>query len=393
MPSEKILIVEDELIVANDLLHRLKKLDYQVVGTVETGNEAIVSAERDRPDLILMDIYLKGGMDGIETSRIIQERFQIPVIYLTAYSDDSTLLRAQLTEPYGYILKPFEEREIHAHIEMALYRKKTEKEKKKIQDDLQLNMAELEKLNLSLDNRVREEVQKNREKDRILVLQSRQAVIGEMVSDISHRWRQPINALGIIIQNLETAYQVGKLDEKYLHENVEMTKGLIQNMSRSIDEFRSFFRPSGVQEECFLAGLVEKASGFMNAFFSDHNISVEMDLDKSVKKTVYAGEYSQAVLIILANIRETFLALKTIDPKRVEIKLEWKDGKSLLTIRDNAGKIDSDTLDLIFEPDFSLREQGSCCGLYIPKVIVEENLKGTLLVKSINDGTEYYLSV
>ena len=126
MTGKKILVVEDERIVAEDIKISLKKLGYEVCGIAVSGMEAIRKAEEFRPDLVMMDIILEGEMDGIEAAEIIRSRFDIPVIYLTAYADDKTLERAKMTEPFGYILKPFEDREVHSTfiIEMALYKHK-----------------------------------------------------------------------------------------------------------------------------------------------------------------------------------------------------------------------------------------------------------------------------
>jgi two-component system, cell cycle sensor histidine kinase and response regulator CckA len=127
MTSANILIVEDERIVAKDIEERLKELEYGVSATVTSGKKAIEKAEILHPDLVLMDIRLKGDMDGIETAEAIKNRFDIPVIYLTAYADEATLERAKVTEPFGYILKPFNERDLHSTIEMALYKHKIER--------------------------------------------------------------------------------------------------------------------------------------------------------------------------------------------------------------------------------------------------------------------------
>jgi PAS domain S-box-containing protein/diguanylate cyclase (GGDEF)-like protein len=127
MDKIRMMIVEDERIVAMDLQGRLKSMGYEVVGSAVSGEEAIEKAEALRPDMILMDIMLDGQLDGIQAAEIIRSRFGIPVIYLTAYADTATLERAKITEPFGYILKPFEERELHGHIEIALYKNRMEK--------------------------------------------------------------------------------------------------------------------------------------------------------------------------------------------------------------------------------------------------------------------------
>ena len=132
----KILVVEDELITAEDIKSGLEFAGYTVPAIVSSGEDAIEKAGELKPDLVLMDIKLKGEMDGIEAAGQIRVRYDIPVIYLTAYSDETTVQRAKVTEPSGYILKertglikkPFEESELHTAIEITLYRHKIEKD-------------------------------------------------------------------------------------------------------------------------------------------------------------------------------------------------------------------------------------------------------------------------
>jgi PAS domain S-box-containing protein len=120
--SAKILIVEDERITAEDLRDILTDLGYTVAASVSSGADAIAKAEQTSPDLALMDIRIKGEMDGTETARVLRERFNIPVIYLTAHADTATVSRAKSAEPLGYITKPFQEAELHASIEIALHK-------------------------------------------------------------------------------------------------------------------------------------------------------------------------------------------------------------------------------------------------------------------------------
>jgi len=122
MPDIRILVVEDESLVAKDIQNMLISLGYEVIDVVSTGEEAIRLAESTSPDLVLLDIVLKGEIDGIVAARRIWERFAIPIVYLTAYADETTLQRAKVTEPFGYILKPFDQRELQTTIEMAFYK-------------------------------------------------------------------------------------------------------------------------------------------------------------------------------------------------------------------------------------------------------------------------------
>jgi PAS domain S-box-containing protein len=126
MTQASILVVEDEHIVAKDIATRLQRRGYNVVAIAATAGEAIEEAGRHRPDLVLMDIMLKGDVDGITAADKIRDLYGLPIVYLTAYADDNTLQRAKVTDAFGYILKPFEERELSITIEMALYKHRME---------------------------------------------------------------------------------------------------------------------------------------------------------------------------------------------------------------------------------------------------------------------------
>ncbi|VVB86569.1 putative methanogenesis regulatory protein FilR2 [uncultured archaeon] len=129
MDGAKILVVEDETIIAMDIESRLKSYGYSIF-LAHSGEGAVKKAEEAQPDMVLMDIMLGEGMDGIQAAEQIHALFDVPVVYLTAYSDKDTLQRAKITQPFGYLIKPFAERELHVAIEIALYKHKIEKKLK-----------------------------------------------------------------------------------------------------------------------------------------------------------------------------------------------------------------------------------------------------------------------
>lgn len=130
MVQTRILVVEDEVIVADDIRRSLQNMGYDVTSIASSGEIAIKQVEENTPDLVLMDIMLQGKMDGIEAASQIKSRFGIPVVYLTAYSDETIMERAKITEPFGYLVKPFRDREVQINIEIALYKNKIERELK-----------------------------------------------------------------------------------------------------------------------------------------------------------------------------------------------------------------------------------------------------------------------
>jgi DNA-binding NtrC family response regulator len=162
MPKATILIVEDEAIIAQDLSQQLSRLGYEVLGITDTGEEAVLLARDKRPALVLMDIRIKGHIDGIQAAEQIGGDGKVPVIYLTAHSDSATLQRAKLTGPFGYILKPFEERELETQIEIALYKNKLERE-------LRQSNAELQSFNNAMVGRELRMIELKKEIDALCV--------------------------------------------------------------------------------------------------------------------------------------------------------------------------------------------------------------------------------
>ena len=142
MSKTRILIVEDEMIIAEDLACKLGQLGYEISGTTRYGEDAIIHARELRPDLVLMDIQLAGTVNGIEAARIIGLEYDLPVIYLTAHSDRATLEQAKVTESFGYLLKPFDNRVLGIHIEMALYKHQAARKLRQAHDELELRVAQ-----------------------------------------------------------------------------------------------------------------------------------------------------------------------------------------------------------------------------------------------------------
>jgi two-component system, response regulator PdtaR len=146
MEAARILVVEDEAILAANLEDQVRRMGHEVVGVTGSGERAVGLAGREQPDLVLMDIRLDGAMDGLEAARRIRERRGVPVIFITAYADDALLERARESEPFGYLVKPVEPRELRANIQMALYRGRMDMEKAELIAKLQEAMANVQVL-------------------------------------------------------------------------------------------------------------------------------------------------------------------------------------------------------------------------------------------------------
>ncbi len=253
--------------------------------------------------------------------------------------------------------------------------------KKLAEETLQKTLTEFAELNKNLDNKIREEVEKNREMDQMLIQQSRLAAMGEMIGNIAHQWRQPINALGIIIQNIEQTFDYKKLTKKYLEDTVFKAMSIITYMSRTIDDFRNFFRPDKEMEDFSISNAIRKTISFIESSFKEHNIVISFTPEKDIIRKGFPNEYCQAVMNLLSNVKDAVLE-RNIMQSSVVITLQEKYGRSVLTIQDDAGGIADNILDRIFDPYFTTKEFGTGIGLYMSKVIIEKNMGGKLTARN-----------
>jgi signal transduction histidine kinase len=274
----------------------------------------------------------------------------------------------------------------------------------------------LKELNKSLESMVEGEIEKRRQHEHMLIQQSKLAAMGEMISAIAHQWRQPLNAVGLIIQNIKDAYEYGELDKKYLDKSVETSMNQIQFMSKTIDDFRNFFRPDKEK----IPFDVKQTAGEVLAMFSSqlkaNNISYRVvchahdrtfedftEIISCGEMTLigYQNEFKQAFLNLITNAKDAIIERRQSGDMDIEEKgvisfdFEKSGEKIIIRITDNGGGIPEDIIDRVFEPYFTTKEQGrgTGIGLYMSKVIIENNMGGSLTVKNINGGAEFRIEV
>ncbi len=240
--------------------------------------------------------------------------------------------------------------------------------------------------------KIAEGVRQLREKDHMLITQSRQAAMGEMIGNIAHQWRQPLTSIAMMIQNIQDAAKYGELDKKYLDEKIKRIMEVISYMSKTIDDFRNFFKPSNGKQAFNICDTLDYALSFIRPSFVHNNILIETQCDKNVVLEGYPNEFAQVLLNILNNAKEV-LVERGIGQPRVYIHLKKTFDKITLAIGDNGGGIDPDILDKIFEPYFTTKEMGTGLGLYMSKMIIEKNMNGKLYAQNTSDGTEFIIEL
>ncbi len=251
--------------------------------------------------------------------------------------------------------------------------------------------AVMKRLNEVLERRVQEEVAKNREKDHLLIQQSRLAAMGEMVHNIAHQWRQPINALTLVLANLKDAQAYGELTEAEMERQVEMGNRLIQKMSATIDDFRNFFRPNKEKKVFPLQAAVDEARGILGNSLASQGIALEVEVEAGVTVHGYPNELFQVLLNILNNSRDA-IAERRVPAGKIRIAAGREGDKGTIRIIDNGGGIPEDILPKIFDPYFTTKDKGTGIGLYMSRMLME-HMGGSVEARNAEGGAVFTLAL
>ncbi len=361
MTRAKVLVVEDEKIVAKDIAKTLQRLGYMVVASVSSGEEAIQKVSEIQPDLVLMDIMLKGKMDGIEAAEEIKANFNIPVIYLTAYADEQTLQRAKITEPFGYIIKPFDERDLHTTIEIALGR----------------HIAE---------TAIRVAMEKEKELSEV---KSRFWYM------VAHEIRNPLTAISSCSQLLE--YNNNEISELKRREYLYMIYESVESINNILNEVLAYGQAEAGKLECnpeqlnlveFCQGIVSEmqfiAGSKHTILFTSQSAQINACLDKKLLRYIF----SNLLLNAIKYSPECGL---------VYFELFSEDGKAIFQVKDNGIGIPEAEQEFLFEPFYRSTNvsniPGHGLGLTMVKRCVELQGGKITVSSTVGMGTTFTVSL
>lgn len=368
MTEQKILIVEDESIVAKDLELTLNHLGYEVIGNCDNGEDAYQIALDKKPDLLLMDIFIKGNIDGIDTASRIKKEFSVPVVYLTAFSDESTLNRAKETKPHGYLTKPFDEKDLYITVEMVLNKSRLEQELE----------AEKQKT-LLLEQKARELAeQENKNKDLIL-------------STLSHELRTPLANILAWAEILQSKPSPDTLEQglKIIERNAKAQSMLVNDLLDVSSMILGKMKINREKMSCY--EVLDIALSSIKPFAQDKNIQIHTIF--LAKEDLISGDPLR-IQQIFWNLLQNSLKFT---PKNGEIRVTVHNKKSsatgestiVLEIKDTGQGIPPENLDKIFERFYqgsATQKGGLGLGLSIVRELVHLH-KGTIRAKSDGLGT------
>ncbi len=358
MTAAKILIVEDESIIAMTIEQALTGLGFDIAGIASTGEKAIELAEKRWPDLILMDIRLAGEMDGIEAAGQIRARFGLPIIFLTSHSDDAILKRARVTEPHGYILKPFEERELHIAIEMALYKHRAETQ-----------IRQLEKMES----------------------------YGQLAGGIAHNF----NNLLTVIQGYAGMIKDRSAADARTLAFVEQVQAATDRAATLTRQLLTFSQRQAIELRPSDLDRVIKGTLEILRRILPPDVLVEFESPGAVRVEADESMIEQLIVSLAVNARDAMpdggrLVVEAreieITPRDLERRREASAGRfARLSVSDTGCGMNAETLSRIFEPFFTTKDVGSGTGLGLSTAhgIVKQH-KGWIEVTSeVGAGTRF----
>lgn len=268
-------------------------------------------------------------------------------------------------------------------------------DRKLVEQALAQKQLQLEELNRGLEQRIADTVLNLRDKDRILILQGRQAAMGEMIGNIAHQWRQPLNTLGLIVQELLMTYGRDEFNRESLELSVRKAMALIAHMSKTIEDFRNYFKPDKEKKLFNVNQSVTKTLSLFEPSFKSLSIDISVTAIDDADVYGYENEYSQVLLNILVNCRDAFESGAVEGERVITIVIFQENDRSVVTVADNAGGIPEDIVDKIFDPYFTTKgpDIGTGIGLYMAKTIIEKNMNGRLTVRNTAEGAEFRVEV
>jgi signal transduction histidine kinase len=252
----------------------------------------------------------------------------------------------------------------------------------------------LEDINKNLELKVQIAIEEVQKKDKAMLHQSRLARMGTMLSMIAHQWRQPLSELSGILMELETASKFKKANNEMILESVKESNKLIQFMSYTIDDFRNFFKPDKQKVHFYIEDSCCDAISLISASIKNYNIKLNRNIKCNCEIYGYKREFAQVLLNLMSNAKDALIQREIQNPI-IDLEVDYIDGYSIVTITDNAGGVEKEYLDLIFEPYFTTKSslKGTGLGLYMSKMIIEKNMGGELSVENTNDGATFKVKI
>jgi PAS domain S-box-containing protein len=261
--------------------------------------------------------------------------------------------------------------------------------------ELNAKEEELQKLNFTLEERIKKEVNNSRDKDQKMIEQSRLAQMGEMISMIAHQWRQPLTAISATTNNLMFKIMLDDVDKKFFKTELDLIAEYTQHLSKTIDDFKDFFKDNKLKETVALTPIIRDTLDIMEASIRNKNIEIITDLQCEDEITTYPSEIKQVVLNLLKNAEDALLEKEILEPTIIISSRTIDENTLEISVQDNAKGIPINILDKLFEPYFSTKKEkdGTGLGLYMSKTIIEKHCGGKIIATNRDNGALFKIQL
>ncbi len=431
-------IYNDDIVRAEVMMKSIHNQNIQNIYLLNSDNEMLTSQKRVLPyDLEIINSTLKKHKDGLvntaDSSFYITTFYllDIPMAYLVISNDletlqttiqekrDSMMIQSSLlllfsvivsyfvsllfTRPIEKIVKTLKNIKHHETLDLRLERsdefgflsKNIERSHNQLnrlnthlEKEVNKKTKELQVLNEGLEERVKEEIDKNREQEKHMLYQSRLAQMGEMLSMIAHQWRQPLSAISATTNHLLIKTTLDRYDQELYQKKLQNISEYTQHLSNTIDDFKNFFKANKEMNTIDIESLIEGVLTITESSLKDNNIELSTDFQYCGTIHTFSNEVRQVLLNLIKNAEDIFKENQTDDSKIKIIAHRPIADSILISVQDNGGGIDEKIINRVFEPYFTTKEkrEGTGLGLYMSKTIIEEHCQGKLTVENYEDG-------
>lgn len=367
-----ILAVDDtpsNLDILVDILDR-----YEVFASTD-GYDALKILKDKNIDLILLDIVMP-SLNGFDLCKMLKEEPKtkdIPVIFITSKSDEETIEQAYDLGGIDYVTKPFKVKELISRVNTHL---------------------SLSNQNKELADKVEEETSKRLEQQNILVRNSRLAAMGEMMSAITHQWKQPLNAISVNVTSMEFYFKLDEVDKDEMLNHIKQINSSISFMNETVDDFKNYFNKNKTRSVFNIRKEVNRIYNMIKPQLLKENIEFIMDIDDDIKGYGVASEFKHIILNLLSNAKDSIIQNNTRYREISIIAEKTNNSMILLKVQDTGGGIPEDIINDIFDDYFTTKGKGGTgIGLSMTKLIVEEEMNGTISVCNNKDGALFSLNI
>ncbi|MDA7817495.1 response regulator [Sulfurimonas sp.] len=372
-----ILYVEDTISAQREFSDILS-IFVDEVNVASNGEEGLQMYKELSPDIIITDIQMPvmNGLDMIKEIR--SEDTDTPIIITSAFNDNSYLFDAIELGIEHYLLKPIIVDKLEERLDTIIRAIMQKRELKSYQD--------------FLEEKIQKEMILREEKESLLLQQNKSSEIGHMVGVIAHQWKQPLNYLNMLIEDIGLEYEYQPLSKEYINDFIKKGTSKVEFLTTTMDNFLNFYKSENTSKTFLVSHVVNEIISFLNIPYKALGISIIVEVQNDFKISGIENEFQQVVLNLITNAKEAFDGLNKAD-SQIVIKIDSMDNIGSIQILDNATGFDTSKIDKIFDLEYTTKQDGNGIGLYLVNKVITQRFNGSIEALNLNNGACFKITL